>query len=273
MHAYNREVLRRDLAGGMTSRVALAGRTRRVELGGGYVVAELPAPRSFFGKSLRELALRQEHGVEVLIVRRRVALESEPEVHLPTSDERIREGTCWCSPGPSPRSSASRRSSAVPSAPRTREARRVQHRPLRRLRRGIRKGLRERRLVGRRAVLHRGTPCTRSAPLRPSAAASRGARPSWPTSRRSWTGSTAASRTRELEALEGPRENGDEVWIKGVATYRAEGVPEFRLVLEETLRFDGDRICHLADAYDPEMERAFFDYLDAYGERLGIRLD
>jgi CIC family chloride channel protein len=92
MHAYNREVLRRDLAGGVTSRVALAGRTRRVELGGGYVVAELPAPRSFFGKSLRELALRQEHAVEVLIVRRRVGQESEPEVHLPTSDDCIREG-------------------------------------------------------------------------------------------------------------------------------------------------------------------------------------
>jgi CIC family chloride channel protein len=92
MHAYNREVLRRDLAGGVTSRVALAGRTRQVELGGGYVVAELPAPRSFFGRSLRELALRQEHGVEVLIVRRRVGQEREPEVHLPTSDDRIREG-------------------------------------------------------------------------------------------------------------------------------------------------------------------------------------
>jgi CIC family chloride channel protein len=92
MHAYNQEVLRRDLAGGMTSRVALAGRTRRVELGGGYVVAELPAPRSLFGRSLRELDLRRNHGVEVLLVRTRVARESEPEVRLPSADDRIGEG-------------------------------------------------------------------------------------------------------------------------------------------------------------------------------------
>jgi len=92
MHAYSREVLRRDLAGGMTSRVALAGRTRRVELGGGYVVAELPAPRSYLGRSLRELALRQNQGVEVLLVRRRVTDETEPEVHLPSSDDHLGEG-------------------------------------------------------------------------------------------------------------------------------------------------------------------------------------
>jgi trk system potassium uptake protein TrkA len=63
-----------------------------VELGGGYVVAELPAPRAFFGRSLRELDLRRSHAVEVLLVRRRVAKESEPEVRLPSDDDRIGEG-------------------------------------------------------------------------------------------------------------------------------------------------------------------------------------
>jgi trk system potassium uptake protein TrkA len=63
-----------------------------VELGGGYVVAELPAPRSLFGRSLRELDLRRNHGVEVLLVRTRVARESEPEVRLPSADDRIGEG-------------------------------------------------------------------------------------------------------------------------------------------------------------------------------------
>lgn len=79
--------------------------------------------------------------------------------------------------------------------------------------------------------------------------------------------------SREIELLEGPRENGNEVWVKGAAIYRSEGVPELRLVLEETLRFDGKRISYLTDQYEPEMERAFMEYLKTHGERLGIRLD
>ena len=60
MEAYNEELLRRDLAGGITTRMALAGRAHRVDLGGGAVVAELPAPRSFHGRTLRELDLRRQ---------------------------------------------------------------------------------------------------------------------------------------------------------------------------------------------------------------------
>ncbi len=77
-----------------------------------------------------------------------------------------------------------------------------------------------------------------------------------------------ASRTVEL--LEGPVEKGNEVWVKGVARYTADGLPGLAFELEETVRFDGDRIVHLADAYDAETERAVREYLAAHGERLGI---
>jgi ketosteroid isomerase-like protein len=79
--------------------------------------------------------------------------------------------------------------------------------------------------------------------------------------------------SREIEMLEGPRENGNEVWIKGAAIYRAKGVPELRLVLEETVRFDGKRITYLTDQYEPAMEREFMDYVKTHGQKLGIPLD
>ena len=79
--------------------------------------------------------------------------------------------------------------------------------------------------------------------------------------------------SREIELLEGPRENGNEVWIKGAAIYRAKGVPELRLVLEETVRFDGKRITYLTDQYEPAMEREFMDYVKTHGQKLGIPLD
>jgi len=67
--AYQRELMRRDLAGGFGSAVAVVDRVHQVDLGGGYVVQELLAPRAASGKSLRELDLRARAGVQVLLIR------------------------------------------------------------------------------------------------------------------------------------------------------------------------------------------------------------
>ena len=78
--------------------------------------------------------------------------------------------------------------------------------------------------------------------------------------------------TRTLTLLEGPREDGNEVWIEGTATYTADGVPDFVLKLAETIRFDGDEIVHLEDHYTPEMLEETTRYALEYGARLGIEL-
>jgi len=77
---------------------------------------------------------------------------------------------------------------------------------------------------------------------------------------------------RTLALLEGPREDGNEVWIMGSATYTAEGVPDLVLKLEETIRFEGDIIVHLEDHYTPEMTEETVQYAREYGARLGIEL-
>jgi hypothetical protein len=76
--------------------------------------------------------------------------------------------------------------------------------------------------------------------------------------------------SRELALLEGPREEGRSVWIRARATYRAEGVPEFALELEETAHFEGDRISRLEDRYEPAMQEQIAAYLAEYGAKLGI---
>jgi CIC family chloride channel protein len=45
INARNREVLRRDLAGSMSSTVSLVAKVRQVDIGDGYVVQEIPVPR------------------------------------------------------------------------------------------------------------------------------------------------------------------------------------------------------------------------------------
>jgi hypothetical protein len=79
--------------------------------------------------------------------------------------------------------------------------------------------------------------------------------------------------SRELALLEGPKETGDSVWIRGSAIYRAPGVPDFTLELEETVRFDGDRIVRLEDHYGPAMAEQIASYLKAHGGKLGIRTE
>ena len=69
MAAYNRAVLSRDLAGGMTRRVGLVSRIHRVDLGNSWALQEVRVPRSFLGRSLREIDLRAHLGIQVLLVR------------------------------------------------------------------------------------------------------------------------------------------------------------------------------------------------------------
>jgi ketosteroid isomerase-like protein len=79
--------------------------------------------------------------------------------------------------------------------------------------------------------------------------------------------------SRELALLEGPRESGDSVWIRGSATYRSAGVPPFVLELEETATFDGDRIRLLEDRYSPAIKKSLAAWLEQYADKLGIRAD
>jgi hypothetical protein len=79
--------------------------------------------------------------------------------------------------------------------------------------------------------------------------------------------------SRDLVLLEGPKEDGQSVWVRGCATYRAAGVPEFVLELEETAYFDEKRICRLVDHYEPEMKQRLLSYLSEYGAKLRISTD
>jgi CIC family chloride channel protein len=97
---YNQEVLHRDLAGGVSSSVGLSARMRQVPLGGGYVVQEIDAPLSFLGHSLRELAVRERHGVQVVLIRSPSDGNAGRRVRVPGSLDRVQEGDRLVVAGP-----------------------------------------------------------------------------------------------------------------------------------------------------------------------------
>jgi len=88
--AYNREMMLRDMAGCMVTKVNALGRARSVALGNGYLVAELPAVRPLQGKTLRELDLRARYGVEVILLRSLRKDGPGRVVRLPRPDDAIR---------------------------------------------------------------------------------------------------------------------------------------------------------------------------------------
>ena len=53
--------------------------------------------------------------------------------------------------------------------------------------------------------------------------------------------------SRGLNLFEGPVEEDDLLWIRGAATYRAEGSPELVHALEETIHFEDGLSCRIVD--------------------------
>jgi Trk K+ transport system NAD-binding subunit len=97
LEVYHREMLQRDLAGGVGTRLSLAGRGRTVELGGGYVLAEVEAPARFIGHTLGELDVRARTGVQVLLIR----APARDGVRVPDAGDRIAAGDSLVVAGPS----------------------------------------------------------------------------------------------------------------------------------------------------------------------------
>lgn len=92
INAYNREILRRDLAGSISSNVVVASRGQQVELGGGYVLQEIQPPPRFFGHTIRDLDIASTTGVQIVLLRKRDPDDGRSAVRVPTADDRIDEG-------------------------------------------------------------------------------------------------------------------------------------------------------------------------------------
>ena len=75
--------------------------------------------------------------------------------------------------------------------------------------------------------------------------------------------------TRELTLLDGPRADGNAVWLRGRGRYTTPHAPDLVFELEETATFDGDRIRRLEDRYAESDVSAMRAYVEAHGAKLG----
>ncbi len=83
INAYNKEMMKADVGGALSTRLASAALLRTWETVGGYVMARMEVPPHLCGKELQALKLRQHHEVQVILIER-VDLPGEERFILPT---------------------------------------------------------------------------------------------------------------------------------------------------------------------------------------------
>jgi len=97
--AYNQRSFQLDQTGGFHSMAAAARDGRRIEILGGVYLTEVDIPHRLVGKTLREACLRQECGVEVVLIHRANDDQHsgrrfpEPDVQLEAGDRLLVMGT------------------------------------------------------------------------------------------------------------------------------------------------------------------------------------
>ncbi len=67
--AYNEEVERRDITTAFASRITMKNIDTDVHFMEGYSMCEVPVPKIFIGKSIKELDIRARYGVDILLIR------------------------------------------------------------------------------------------------------------------------------------------------------------------------------------------------------------
>lgn len=69
--AYNKEILKRDLAGEISHLVAASLRSQLVEITDGLYLLEIETPASFVGKKIKDVEVRRKYGVDIMLIKKR----------------------------------------------------------------------------------------------------------------------------------------------------------------------------------------------------------
>jgi len=87
---YNKESLKHNLADGMARELKSIETSQTSQVTEGFSIVEKKAPEMFIGKSLLQLRIRNNYGLEVLMIKRPlspiIAIEKENKIHVPTPD-------------------------------------------------------------------------------------------------------------------------------------------------------------------------------------------
>ena len=98
---YNTEIFKRDMAHSMVSAVKREQQLELVPAAGDALMAEIPAPAQFVGRTIRDLNIRQRFGVSVLMIKQLASDGSEQLNASPSADYAFQQGDVMLVMGPS----------------------------------------------------------------------------------------------------------------------------------------------------------------------------
>jgi CIC family chloride channel protein len=90
LEAYNQEIRRRDMVSGLVSDLADA-QNEPIYLGRGHWLREISVPGSFEHRSLKELDIRRNHGVQVVLLRRPAGVHHDEWMDLVPGPDTVLE--------------------------------------------------------------------------------------------------------------------------------------------------------------------------------------
>ena len=97
IEAYNKEIFKYDLAGGINSLVSSVSTDRTIEISDGVQLFEIELPRRLIGKSIRDADIRKQFQVEILMVKKTSesaeTIPGRPGI-FPNPDYRFELGDC-----------------------------------------------------------------------------------------------------------------------------------------------------------------------------------
>jgi CBS domain-containing protein len=83
--AYNKELLKRDLTGQISSMMATSLKIKPIEVMDGLYLHEIVAPSFFIGKKIKDIDVRNRFGVDIMLIKRHAAGKRQETQH-PTAD-------------------------------------------------------------------------------------------------------------------------------------------------------------------------------------------
>jgi CIC family chloride channel protein len=92
IESYNAEILKRDMASTMAATVGKGPHARALPGVRGMSMAEVPAPATFFGRTLGSLDIRKHFGVSLLLIKRKSSDGERIIDELPSADYVFQEG-------------------------------------------------------------------------------------------------------------------------------------------------------------------------------------
>ncbi len=88
LDAYNKEIECRDISSSFATKITLKNIGKEVHFMEGYAITEIPPPKSFIGKSIKEINIRAKYGVDVILIRTNTDQGSKVKA-IPNPDYKI----------------------------------------------------------------------------------------------------------------------------------------------------------------------------------------